>query len=308
MVNSFSKYRATNQLALVFRPTFDTTAETMILLATAVCFGLVPLFARSLQEIGTGSATISFYRFGFGALVLLPCLPLTREKRNKAFLLGVSGLLMGLSWIGYLESIKVASIAAAGIIYMSYPAFTMLFAWLLVGQRPTLRGLIAALMILAAASFNFSPNSVSPAGLVTLLWALPAPIAFGFLIVVVSCCIRRLGVPERMACISLGATLGLAPLALGSCTRPLFFGEPEHWFAIGGIALFTALVPQLLYVYAAPRVGPSRSAAAGSFELPTMIIVGWLAFGELVGWREMLAAGLIIAAVLVAPVIRTSNN
>ena len=78
------------------------------------CFGLVPLFARNLQAVGTDSATISFYRYAASALILLPWLPLRREKRGEALVLGGAGLLMGLSWIGYLEAIKVASVAAAG--------------------------------------------------------------------------------------------------------------------------------------------------------------------------------------------------
>ena len=300
---SSSSHRVAASLASIHAPVFGTTTATWILSAAAVCFGLVPLFARSLQEGGTGSAMIALYRFGLGALLLLPCLPLARDKRREAALLGGAGLAMGLSWIGYLECIKVSTVAAAGILYMSYPVFTTLFAWIVVGQSPTLRAWMSVLLVLAAAGLVFSPESIPPAAPIALLWALPAPMAFGFVIVVVSGCMKRLGALERMACLCLGATLGLAPPALGSGGGEPFLLLREHWALIGGIALFTALVPQLLYVHAAPCVGPARSAATGSFELPTMILVGWLGFGETVGWREILAAMLSLGAVLAAPAV-----
>jgi drug/metabolite transporter (DMT)-like permease len=285
---------------LAHRP--GTAAWTMILVTAAICFGLVPLFAKSLQQGGTSSAAVAFYRFGLPTMLLLPFLPISREKRGEALLLGSIGALMGLSWIGYLESIKVASVAIAGIIYMSYPLFTLLFAWLLLGHRPTRRGLFAVFLIGIAALLTFSPGNIPPAALPSLLWALPAPVSFGLIIVLLSGCRHSLTVIERMLCVSLGASLGLLPLVLQSGPGHLLYDVQHHWVLIIGITLITAFIPQFLYIFASPRVGPARSAATGSFELPTMILVGWLLFGEFLGWREILAAACVIGAVLASPV------
>ncbi|MEM7408589.1 MAG: EamA family transporter, partial [Pseudomonadota bacterium] len=115
--------------------------------------------------------------------------------------------------------------------------------------------------------------------------------------------VHRLNAMERMGAAMLGAALGLLPLALSAETGPIVPASTSLWLPIAGMALATALIPQLIYSYAAPLVGPARSAATGSFELPTMFAVGWLAFGETIGLREIAAAVLVTAAVLLAPAI-----
>ena len=141
---------------------------------TSVCFGLVPLFARELQALGVGPASIALYRYLFTALVLLPFLPLARGKRRAAITMGFAGLCMGLGWIGYLEAIETAPVAAAGVVYMSYPLFALLFAWLLLGQRPGPRAGLAALLILGGALVLFQGESLGEGAITALLWSLPA--------------------------------------------------------------------------------------------------------------------------------------
>jgi drug/metabolite transporter (DMT)-like permease len=98
---------------------------------------------------------------------------------------------------------------------------------------------------------------------------------------------------------------GLAPLILATQPAALIPTDGTVWIHLLGLGLVTALLPQLLYVLAAPHVGPARTAAAGAVELPVMIGLGWLAFGEALGPREVVAAGLVLAAVALAPAIDT---
>ena len=57
------------------------TAATAMIVLGAVCFGLAPLFAKSLTEAGTASVAIVFFRYMTSALVLLTFLRLARERR-----------------------------------------------------------------------------------------------------------------------------------------------------------------------------------------------------------------------------------
>src|SRR6056297_2483849 len=98
-----------------------TSVATLAVALTAVLFGLVPLFARELQAEGVGAASIALSRYVLSAAVLLPFLPLQRAKRSEGLLIGGAGMAMGLGWICYLQAIETAPIAAAGVIYMSYP-------------------------------------------------------------------------------------------------------------------------------------------------------------------------------------------
>jgi drug/metabolite transporter (DMT)-like permease len=279
----------------------SVAGATSVIALTSVCFGLVPLFARELQALGVGPASIALYRYLFTALVMLPFLPLARGKRRAAITMGFAGLCMGLGWIGYLEAIETAPVAAAGVVYMSYPLFALLFAWLLLGQRPGPRAGLAALLILGGALVLFQGESLGEGAMAALLWSLPAPIGFGFIIVVLSGMTATLNPLERMASGMLGAILGLAPLAVTTEAAMLLPGSAGQWALVLAMGLVTALIPQFLYTITCPRVGAARAAAAGSFELPTMLIVGWLFFGEALGPQQAFAAALVLTAILLSP-------
>ncbi|MCX2723519.1 DMT family transporter [Roseibium salinum] len=290
------------------RPALGPTGATLVIAACAACFGLVPLFVRDLQALGAGPATIALYRFGFSALFLLPFVPLERHKRGGALLLAGAGAVLGLSLIGYLEAMTRAPVAAAGVVYMSYPVFAALFAWVLLRQALTWRSFLAAGLVLGAAALLLDPSSLSSEILSALLWAIPAPIAFGFLLVVLSGPAGQLNSLERTVCGLLGSVAGLLPLALQEGQGTVLPSSPEQWGLIVAMGLMTVLIPQVLFTIACQRVGPVRTAAAGSLELPAMFLVGWLVFGEEVGLREAVSALLVLSAILAAPAIRAGQG
>ncbi len=285
------------------RMTLTTRTATLVIVASAACFGLVPVFVRELQALGAGPATVALYRFGFSALFLLPFLPLDKEKRGSALLVAGAGAVLGLSVIGYLQAINRAPLAAAGVVYMSYPVFAALFAWGLLGQALSWRSFAAAGLVLSAAALLLDPSSLSPEALSALLWAIPAPIAFGFLVVVLSGLAGRLNALERTCCGLLGSIAGLLPMALQEGNGSVLPTSANQLGLIVAMGLTTALIPQLLFTIACQKVGPVRSAAAGSFELPTMFLVGWLIFGETVGVREVFSAAMVLFAILIAPAV-----
>jgi drug/metabolite transporter (DMT)-like permease len=279
-------------------------SATFVIVACAVCFGLVPVFVRELQSLGNGPATIALYRYGFSALILLPFLPLEKHKRGGALLVAGAGAVLGLSLIGYLEAIGNAPVAAAGVVYMSYPVFAALFAWIMLRQAFTWRSLAAAGLVLGAAALLLDPSILSPEVLIALVWAIPAPIAFGFLVVVLSGMASELNSLERTVCGLTGSIVGLLPLAIQEGQGSVLPATTQEWGLIIIMGLATALIPQVLFTIACQKVGPVRTAAAGSFELPTMFLVGWLVFGEAVGYREVFSAFLVLSAILIAPAIR----
>ena len=217
------------------------TTATLVVTLACVSFGMVPLFARLLLEAGMSAAAIGFFRYAFSGIVMLPFLPLARNKRRDAL------------------------------------------------------RLIAALVVF--------DGTASGAGSWALLLSLPAPILFALIIVVLTCLTPTLSSVEKLSCGMVGSVVGLAPIV--ALTDPAAFlpRDGEVWLTILAMGLVTALIPQLLYTIAAPRIGPGRAAAAGAVELPTMIVLGWLAFGETVGVREIAASGLVLAAILLVPPI-----
>lgn len=283
-------------------PRLTPATATLAVIAACVSFGMVPLFAKLLLDTGMSAASIGFFRYASSALIMFPFLPFAREKRRDALRMLGAGILMGIGWVSYLRALETESVAMVGLVYMTYPVFALLLAWLLARQVPTLRAWVGCALVLAAALLIFD-GGTSGAASWSLLLSLPAPIMFALIIVVLTCLTPSLASVERLSCGMVGCVIGLAPLV--ALTEPAAFVPSNGWVwaILLAMGLVTALIPQLLYTVAAPKIGPSRSAAAGAVELPTMIVLGWLAFGEAVGLREIAATGLVLAAILLVPPI-----
>ncbi|WPZ33345.1 EamA family transporter [Thalassobaculum sp. OXR-137] len=287
-------------------PRLTPPMATLAVIAACVSFGMVPLFARLLQDAGMSAASIGFFRYASSALVMFPFLPLAREKRRDALRMLGAGIMMGIGWVSYLEALETQSVAMVGLVYMTYPVFALLLAWMLARQTPTLRAWGGCALVLAAALMIFEGGAGGGTGggaSWALVLSLPAPIMFALIIVVLTCLTPRLTSMEQLACAMVGCVIGLAPLV--ALTDPAAFVPRDGgvWLTLLAMGLVTALIPQMVYTIAAPKIGPGRSSAAGAVELPTMIALGWLAFGETVGVREIAASGLVLAAILLVPPI-----
>jgi drug/metabolite transporter (DMT)-like permease len=93
----------------------------------------------------------------------------------------------------------------------------------------------------------------------------------------------------------------VSPLVLGLSRTEILPSDARGWALVIGMGLLTSLVPKIGYALAAPFVGSARAATAGAVELPTMFLIGWIAFGESLGWIEIGAALLVLAAVFLTP-------
>jgi drug/metabolite transporter (DMT)-like permease len=211
-------------MSAVFLPRSDAMRAglaTMGIVLASIGFGLVPFFARALTAEGMAPHAIAFFRYAIAATTLLPVLWMSRAQwRTLAWGL-VAGAAMGLGWIGYVRAVEVAPVSTVGMLYMTYPVFTLLIAWLGFGDRPGRRAIIAAVMIVAAAVIASSPSAVSVGQLPALGLSLAAPLGFGFginvLVHKLSAWIRHWrGSPRRQS--GLGG-LGLLPLVAADAGR-----------------------------------------------------------------------------------------
>jgi len=283
------------------RQLFGPGLATAAVIAASVGFGLVPYFARTLTAEGMAPHAIAFFRYAFAAIVLLPSVWLARAQWAPVAWGLVAGIGMGVGWIGYVRALELAPVSTVGVLYMTYPVFTLLIAWLMFGDVPRHRAIIAAVMIVGAAALATSPDAITPDQVPALVLSLAAPLGFGFGINVLVHKLTVLHPLVRIGCVSLGSVLGLLPLMAATPVAALFPVSVSGWWLVAGIAFGSALVPQLLYTVAAPVIGTARTAIAGSFELPTMFLVGWFAFAEPVGPAQWIACIIIISAIALTP-------
>ena len=126
----------------------DTLLPSVLVVFACVCFGTIPYFAKSLTDAGMASYAVAFYRYGLSALVLTPLLLRLPRAQFRILLWGIaSGIGTGLGWVGYVEAIKTVPVSTAGVLYMTYPVFTLLIGWLWFGDTPSRRAFLAALLV-----------------------------------------------------------------------------------------------------------------------------------------------------------------
>lgn len=270
---------------------------TLALVLGAALFGLTAYFARALGEAGLAGPAIAAWRFGLAAVVLFPVLALSSIRRGEVLWGLGGGALLGVGWIGYVEALQVLPVAEVAVLFMTYPFFTILFAAVFFRERPHWRSLLAAAIVLVAAAIATEPGRIAadPA----ILFALAAPAAYGMLLNILA---RKLGgAPplSAVAAVALGALLGVAPLLPGVPLGALIPSAPVIWVGVLAAGVLTALLPQLLYVRFAPRVGAVRTAIAGSAELPAQVMCGVVAFGEPLTLSIGAAMALVLAAILI---------
>jgi len=281
--------------------------HTGLVMLAAICFGTVPFFARSLTEAGMSAPAVAIYRYAITAVVLLPYLNLRPGFLAATFWGIAAGAGMGIGWIGYVTALKSVPLPVVSVIYMTYPVFTLVLGWGIFHDRPDRWSFVGAGMILFAALLVSAPTGGAggPGGTVTgLLMAFLAPLGFAFAINVLTQKLVVLRPVSRIAAVCVGAVAGLLPLVLaGGAVAALPTDIGQLWLILG-IALITALVPQLIYSVSAPVIGAARSAMAGSVELPVMFLVGWVAFGAPLSAVQLVAGALVVGAVFVTPTRR----
>lgn len=269
----------------------------MMVALSTIGFGLAPLFTKAMSNAGFASPVVPFYRYLFVAILLLPALTFTPEKRATSFLAMSTGFAMAFGWITYVEGLKSIPVATMGVIYMTYPLFTLLIGMLWLRQVPSRRAILAALLILMAALIALSPASVESDMIKPLLLSFLAPLTFGYAVVTITDKLITLTPVERLAGMSFGATLGLLPLILSLDPSVVIPSQLNDWLLVFSFAIVTAFLPQFLYIVGAPFIGSAQTAIVGSFELPVMFVVGWLAFGEQITLLQYVAGVLVVSAI-----------
>ena len=189
--------------------------------------------------------------------------------------------------------------ATVGVIYMTYPLFTLFIAALWLRQIPSRRAILAGLLIVVAALIALSPASMGSGSIKPLILSFSTPLALAYVIIILTDKTLQLTPLERLAGVSVGATFGLLPLILSLNSSAVIPSRLPDWGLVFGIAIMTRLLPSTLYMIAVPFIGSARSAIVGSLELPIVFIIGWLAFGEQITLLQTVAALLVITAILI---------
>ncbi|WP_419905319.1 DMT family transporter [Kiloniella sp.] len=261
----------------------------ILIVVSAVVFSTVGIFVKGVEA---GAWEIIFWRGLFSAIFTVFWI-LKRGTFQKNFHgIGVGGwsaAIIGASGsAAFIPALKLTSIANVALIYAAAPLIAALIAWGWVGERVTLKMLLACLFALLGVGIIVS-GSVGGLNLRGDLLALWMTISMAIFMVIY----RRF--PKTPA----AGPVVLSSLLLLPCA--LYFGDPFsipfHELAILALFGLVFAVASVTLTEGAKRVPAGQAALLSALDTPLAPIFAWLIFAEFPTQATWIGGGLIVVAV-----------
>ena len=129
------------------------------------------------------SSVTAFYRLLFSALALFPFLALDHTQRAQLRALrparlgqiALSGLLLAIHYVLWFESLRFTSVSSSTVLVALQPLFSLLFSFLLLGERPRKSAVVGCLIaVTGSAVIGWGDLQISAGALLGDLLALAA--------------------------------------------------------------------------------------------------------------------------------------
>lgn len=276
----------------------------LMVLTTAVLWGMIGLFSRQLSAEGFTSIQITLIRSVLNALILLGILCLTGRSRLRIRLQDIP-IFIGSGVIGnalfnicYFRTIEEAGLASAAVLLYTAPCFVMLLSAVLFREKITGVKFLALLLsftgCVLVSGFRPGESSISGAAFLTGLGS-------GFFYALYSIFLR-IGTGRGVdsdACAFytyLFSALALIPFANIGEMAVLYQSTPAAvlWSIL--IAVVSTFLPSVLYTRALTMIETGKASMIAYAEPLTAALIGVFVFGE----RLDLLAGIGIILILAA--------
>ena len=276
----------------------------LLCLLAAAGFGAMGILAKLAYATGLGVVTLLLIRFALAgavlwALVALRRVPLRGLARPLALGVALGGAGYALQAGLFFFSLERIDASLASLLLYAYPAVVTAGAIALGRDRPDRRRWLA----LAVASLGIvlvlgaGGSGADPLGIAL---ALGAAVAYATYILGSERLSSALHPLAFAACVTTGAGAAFALFGLigGSIEIGTVSAEGLGWIA--AIALVSTVLAITAFFAGLERVGSSRASILSTVEPPITVVLATVAFGETLGWPQILGGLLVLsAAVLV---------
>lgn len=265
-------------------------------------YGMNPLFALPLYKSGMNPDSVLFYRY----LLAVPILAIMIKARGRDFkikmnevgVLVAMGLLVAVSSLSLFMSYNFMSVGIASTLLFVYPIMVALIMTMAFKEK--LSKITICSIALAIAGIGMLYQNEDGATLNMVGSALVFCSALTYALYIVG--INQFKSLKNMATLKLtfyvllfGFFLYFVRLDFGRALVPA-----DHWYMwanILGLALFPTAISFLCTTSAIQYIGSTPTAILGALEPVTAVIIGVVAFGEVLSIREITGLVMIIAAV-----------
>lgn len=288
------------------------TKGTLMILLSAIFFGLMPFFALKTYAEGFSVDNLLLYRYSFAFILIgLFCLirKITLTINQKQFLLILFLAFVGTMLTTYtlFLSYRYISSGLASTLHFVYPIVTISFAAIIYKERFTVRKTTALLLSVTGIAL-LSVGTESNINLTGFVWA----IVSGFLYA-----IYILGMASE-------ELKKLPPLTIAfwifGITTLLFFAKslltnqlnthftPTSLFYTLNLAVWSTFFAVVLFYKGMKYTGPGTASLLSTLEPLTGVFVGIFVFNEKMDVKSSLAILLILTSVLIVVQIKKKRQ
>ncbi|MBK7954876.1 MAG: DMT family transporter [Candidatus Accumulibacter sp.] len=269
------------------------------IVASAVSFGVMPIFAKLAYAEGVDLPSLLFLRFALAGLLMAALMQLRRmvwpQGRNLLLLIAMGGLGYFGQSLCYFAALQHASAGLTALLLYLYPAIVTVLSALLARRRLSLlRMLAVAAALLGTALAVGGSLAGSPLG---ILLGVAAALIYSVYILVGERVTPVVGAMPAATVIMLAAALSFAVIMWSrGAALPV---SPVAWAAVGGIVLFSTVVGMITFFAGMARLGAADAATLSTLEPVVTVLLAAIFLGETVGGWQIAGGGIILAAVIV---------
>jgi len=269
------------------------------------CLAFSPVLVRIAD---VGPVTAAFYRLLLAQpVLLLLLLPKIRHGESLAcswcgrFWAALSGIFLALNLVLWNRSLSMISVANASLIDSLAPLFITLFAWLVMGERPSNKlalGMMLAvlgtgLLVVGEAGLSGLHSSrVLDGHMIALLGAL----LYAAYFLALQQAMRRGAFSRVMLDSGIAATLTLVPLMFFSAGAMWPHGWMA-WLTLGGMALLVHCAGQGLVGKGFASLPAATASLLLLMQPVVSAILAWGIFDESLGALQIAGAGTVLAGI-----------
>lgn len=269
-----------------------------LIVASALCFGSMAIFARAAFASGVDPTTLLLLRFTLAAaltwgLFLARGARLPRG-RTLAILLAMGGLGYAGQAFCYFGALTLASAGLVALLLYLYPALVAILSRVVLGHPMT--PLHVAAVAVALAGSVLTIGDAGDGSALGIFLGLLGSLIYAVYILTGSRLPRDVTPEASTAVILSAAAVVYAGVALVRGVR--LPATAAGWGAVVAIAVVCTVMAVGLFLAGLTRVGPVRASIYSTVEPAFTVVLAALFLGEAITWPRVLGGALILAAVV----------
>lgn len=267
-------------------------------LASGLCFGALPIFARYAYQAGVNIPTLLLLRFTIAATCMWVLLVRKGHALPRGRWLGVLVLMGAAGYAGqafcFFTAITLASVGLVSLLLYLYPALVAILGWAVLRHR--LNGLQVAAVAIALAGSALTIGRAGDGSFLGILLGIAAALIYSCYILTGS------RIPASISPTASSAVITTAAACTYACAAAVrgvhLPATAAGWWAVLGVAVVCTVMAILFFFEGLERVGPVRASVYSTVEPMCTLTLAALLLGEGLTVTRVLGGVLIVAAVL----------